>query len=232
MAHDDARLVELVVGDDAAAWRTIGFAVDDAGICGVGNTRLRFAGATGPTTEGRGIAGWSLAGDAVPGGDIDGLPTAVAPVDEPDAPPGAAAPAPHPNGVVGLDHLVVTTPDLDRTTSAIEAAGVRARRTREAGRGRLQRFFRLGEVILELVGPVEPSGGGPATFWGLAFTVADLDATAALLAGRITEPKAAVQSGRRIATVRGVDEVSVPVAFMSADDRGTGPSGRGADGSL
>ena len=30
-----------------------------------------------------------------------------------------------------------------------------------------QVFFRLGEVILELVGPPEPAGDGPARFYGL-----------------------------------------------------------------
>jgi hypothetical protein len=230
VALDNGTLVELVVGDDAAAWRTIGFTVDEEGTCRVGATRLRFEGATGQA--GGGIVGWTLAGVTVPDGDLDGLPTTVAD-GEPDAPAaGSASPPLHANGAVAIDHVVVITPDLDRTTAAIEAAGPRARRTREAGRGRLQRFFRLGEVILELVGPAEPSGGGPATFWGMVFTVADIDATAALLAGRIGEPKAAVQSGRRIATLRGVDEVSVPVAFMSADERRADPPGRGADRSL
>ena len=46
-----------------------------------------------------------------------------------------------------------------------------------------QRFFRLGEVILE-VGRGRPAGDGPAAFWGLALTVDDIDATAAHLAGR------------------------------------------------
>ena len=41
-----------------------------------------------------------------------------------------------------------------------------------------QVFFRLGDPILEMVGPPEPSGDGPARFFGLALTVADLDATA------------------------------------------------------
>jgi hypothetical protein len=151
----------------------------------------------------------------------DAEPGAQPAAAEPGARPGpdrGAVPGPtpgHPNGVTRIDHLVVTTPDLDRTTAALEAAGLPARRTREAGHGRRQRFFRLGEVIIELVGPVEPAGDGPATFWGFAFTVADLDATAGRLVGRIGEPRPAVQAGRRIATLRRSDEVSVPVAFMS-----------------
>lgn len=243
MGDDVGRLVEIVVGDAPAAWRSIGFAVDDDGACQVGATRIRLAGASGgparPDGPGRGILGWTLAGAAVPKGDLDGLPTVTSPAPVTAAPGSDAAPsggdaggaaAGHPNGAVLLDHVVAITPDLDRTTAAIEAAGVTARRTREAGRGRLQRFFRLGEVVLELVGPVEPAGDGPAGFWGLAFTVADIEATAARLGDRVSPPKPAVQPGRRIATLRKDDSVSVPVAFMSADLRDA--PGRSGDASL
>lgn len=213
MGNRAGTLVEVTVGDSPDAWRQVGFTVDDGGVCQVGAVRLRLAGA-GPD---RGILSWSLAGCAI-GGDIDGLPTVdaggqgapLAPAEDTTVDPPA-----HPNGVVGIDHLVVMTPDLDRTTAAIEATGVTSRRTREAGRGRRQRFFRLGEVIVEVVGPVEPSGDGPATFWGFAFTVADIDATAVELADRVGRPKPAVQPGRRIATLRSSDDLSVPVAFMS-----------------
>jgi hypothetical protein len=120
------------------------------------------------------------------------------------------------------------TPDLDRTTEALGAVGLEVRRTREAGGGRRQHFFRLGEVILEVVGPAKPAGEGPAAFWGLALTVADIDATAAHLAGRLSEPKAAVQADRRIATLRPGNDVSVPIAVMSA---APAPGGRaGSDG--
>jgi hypothetical protein len=229
-------LAELTVGDEADAWRSVGFRVDETGACPVGAVRIRLVG--DDDGRGRGILGWGLAGVGRPpeplaadhphrvfldeaaesAGSVDGLATLVG-----DVPPASAAspdpPIRHPNGVTKLDHLVVLTPDLDRTTAALESLGVAARRTRDAGGGRRQRFFRLGEVILEVVGPTEPSGAGPAHFWGLAFTAADIDATAAHLAGRISEPKSAVQAGRRIATLRAGEAVSVPVAFMSPDDR-------------
>src|SRR5918995_81939 len=97
-----------------------------------------------------------------------------------------------------------------------------ARRTRDAGTGpdgiaRRQRFFRLGEVILELVGPTTPTGDGPARFWGLAHEVADLDATAALLGDALTAPRDAVQAGRRIASLRRTAGVAVPTAFLTPD---------------
>jgi hypothetical protein len=227
-------LVEIEVGDDAIDWESLGFTVV-GGVATVGTVRLRFAGAD--DERGRGIVGWTLRGGGVPTGDVDGLPTAydVAGVEAADA--GAAATgadataagratagdtdaARHPNGVTHIDHVVVMTPDLDRTTAALATVGLESRRTREAGSGRAQRFFRLGEVILEVVGPAEPAGDAPATFWGLAFTVADIDASARHLAGRIGEPKRAVQQGRRIATVRTGDEVSVPIALMSATGDG------------
>ena len=52
--------------------------------------------------------------------------------------------------------------------STLTGLGVEARRTREVdaeqyGFAALQTFFRLGEPILELLGPAEPSGDGPVT---------------------------------------------------------------------
>jgi catechol 2,3-dioxygenase-like lactoylglutathione lyase family enzyme len=124
----------------------------------------------------------------------------------------------HPNGTRAIDHVVVATPDLDRTVAALEAAGLEARRVRDAGRGdqaMRQVFFRLGDPILEVVGPPEPSGDGPARFFGLALTVADLDATAAALGPHLGEVKDAVQPGRRIATLRRSAGCTTALAFMN-----------------
>jgi hypothetical protein len=173
MANPAGALVEVAVGDEAAAWRSVGFAVAEGGTCLVGQVRIRFTGDTGDAgdTGGDGdrvggIAGWTLAGLPIEGGDVDGLTTSAGrptgDVVGADTAAGAATRL-HPNGVARIDHLVIVTPDLDRTTAAFEAIGLEARRTREAGRGRLQRFFRLGEVILEVVGPVERSGDGPTS---------------------------------------------------------------------
>ena len=198
-------IVELAVGDEPTAWRSVGFSVGDGGDCTVGGVRLRLTGRGG----GPGITAWTLS-DIDGGGAVDGVPTSGAPAagngDDPD----------HPNGVRSIDHLVAMTDDLDRTTEALAALGVDPRRDRDAGRGRRQRFFRLGEVILELIGPVAPRGDGPARLWGLAFTVDDLDATTRWLGDRAGATKDAVQPGRRIATLHAGDDVSVPVAFMSA----------------
>jgi len=183
----------------------VGFTVDAAGNCRVGDVRLVLEAGD------QGLCAWSLDGiDA--GGSIDGLAThrvaGMTPArDHP-------ADVVHPNGVVAIDHVVVTSPDPARTINALQTVGLEPRRTREHGAVR-QTFFRLGTAILELVGPHTPDGDGPARFWGIAFTVADLDATARFLGDHLGRVKDAVQPGRRIASLRREAGLALPVAFMS-----------------
>jgi hypothetical protein len=81
--------------------------------------------------------------------------------------------------------------------------------------------LRIGATILEVVQEppeaIERGGGTdrPAFFWGLAFVAPDLDATVAGLGGRVSEVRAAVQPGRRIATLRRSAGLSVPVALIT-----------------
>jgi hypothetical protein len=197
-------LAELRVTDDPDAWRAAGFTVDDEGQCVIGHVRVWLD----PDGPGAGVTGWALAGldDVAP---IDGVPTTA---------PRAEVPEPwtHANGSAQLDHVVVSSPDSGRTTAALEAIGLPAKRTRDIGRGMQQVFFRAGEVILELVGPVEPTGDGPAGFYGIAINVDDLDATKAALGDALTDPKDAVQPGRRIATLKTRDlGINTAIAFMT-----------------
>jgi hypothetical protein len=55
----------------------------------------------------------------------------------------------------------------------------------------------------------------PALLWGLAFGVDSLETTAELLDERLSDPRDAVQPGRRIATLRRSAGVGVAMAFMS-----------------
>jgi hypothetical protein len=56
-------------------------------------------------------------------------------------------------------------------------------------------------------------------FWGLALLVDDLDRVAERMAPHVGEPRAAVQPGRRIATVRRSAGLTVPLALISTDGR-------------
>jgi hypothetical protein len=153
----------------------------------------------------------------IPSEGFDGLPIARSE----GPPPANGAASPHPNGVTGIDHLVAFTPDLDRTVAAGEALGLDLRRIRDepapAGSPR-QAFFRIGELLLEVAqapsgSPLKPDS--PARFYGLAFVVEDIDATSAALGDLCSEPRDAVQPGRRIATVRRQAGLGLPVAFMT-----------------
>lgn len=206
---------EILVGDPPEAWEAAGFTVDADGTCRIGSVRVRLAGRNG----GKRILGWSLRGAPsarLADGLLDGLPTTAS-----EAEP--AAPASHPNGATHIDHVVLLSPDLARTTAALGAVGIEPRGERQTdsyGAPMRQVFFRVGEVIIELVGGEEPGEGAPG-FFGLAITVADIDAAAGMLGEHLGTVKDAVQDGRRIATLRHRDlGMSVATALMSPDPRG------------
>jgi len=123
-------LDELHITDPPERWKALGVAVGDDGVAQVGTIRLRF-GAAQPAWRVRGLAD----------GDLDGLTTLGS-----DAPAREPAPASaHPLGAVGVDHLVVASPDLDRTFAALERAGLERRRVREAGPNARQGFYVVGD---------------------------------------------------------------------------------------
>ena len=183
-------LIGLDVAGDADSWREAGFTVDADGGCRLGHVRMQ----TGVGDVG--ISKWEL-------GD-----------------PGSVEPAEHPNGSVLLDHLVVFSDDPDRTTAEYAELGLEVRRVRDLGNGTTQTFFRAGEVIIELVGPIPGVGDqvGADRFWGLSPVVADLEACAQLLGDRLGAIKDATQPGRQIATLRHkMCGLTIPIAFMSPD---------------
>jgi hypothetical protein len=197
------------VADPADAWAQAGFSVDPDGVCRVGGVRLRLVG----RDHGAGIVGWSLRGWPPGRDDLDGIPTTGSHA-------GPATPAAHANGVTAIDHVVLMSPNLDRTVGSLAAVGVQPRRERDAelgGRPIRQIFFRLGEVILEVVGSPAAAGQGPSTLWGITYVVADIDATASFFGDRTSAVKPAVQPGRRITTLRNLGfGMSLRTAMISA----------------
>ncbi|HEX3795425.1 MAG TPA: VOC family protein [Acidimicrobiales bacterium] len=209
----------LDVADRPQLWVHLGFSVI-AGCCWVSDICFRLGAA------GRGVTGWTLEGADANG--LDEFPSAHGAVPEAPATSGSDPASPHPNGVSALDHLVIAAPDLPRTIAALETLGLALRRTRDAGSKEqplTQAFFRTGRTILEVVGS-EPARPGPTQFWGLAFTTTDFDATVEFLGDQVRPPKAAVQSGRRIATLDRAVGSTVPIAFMSESTRQKQPRSR------
>lgn len=220
-------LRSLEIADDPDAWRAAGFAVSSGPPPRVrlGEVEVVLTGSGGRPAAERGVTGVGITGIDT---DLDGLPRC-----DPDPAStgpahaeGVRADAEHPNGVRRLDHIVLATPDCDRTTAAFVAAGLEVRRVRRIrGRDstRRQTFFWLGDVIAELVGDDTAHGAGPTRVWGLALAVDDIERTAAVLGDALGPVRPAVQPGRRIATLRTAAlGISTAIAVMS-------PHGAGGD---
>lgn len=206
-------LHSLIIGDSPASWIAAGFEVVEShgrARTAIGEIIIELIG----PEDGRGIVAWRFdeVGRLADDNTIDGVQTLAA-VDETPLEPA------HHNLVSNLDHVVMFTPDLQRTVAALEQAGFESRRVRDVPGTeplRQQVFFWAGSTIIELVGPAEPTGDGPATLWGLAVTCDDLDQAHERLDGVLGTPKPAVQRGRRIATLRTRDiGVSTAIAFMT-----------------
>jgi hypothetical protein len=204
----------LSVADDPDTWARLGFVVED-GAVRVGSVSFNLTGAQDGGL--RGITSWLLGDDESMPASIDGLVTSSI-----SGQPPVSSPPVHPNGIVAIDHLVVSTPNIDRTVSAFEDLDWECRRRREGaayGQQRMrQAFFWLGDVIVEVVGPEtsDPAkAADPASFFGIAFTAADLAATQAFYGELMKPPVEAVQAGRFITTVSSKAGSTLAIAVMS-----------------
>ena len=206
-------IAEFEIGGQIEPWNAIGlnFASPDRAF--VGNTWLRFNSQLAP-----GLHSWALFADASESQceTIDGLATNFL-----DHVPSAPAHNDVSSGgprldIVGVDHVVINTPNLQRTSDAIAlATGAQLKRVRGAGAGVQQGFHRLGGVVIEIVSSPKMSPGD-ATFWGLVLTVDNIDAMYDFVGPDVlSAPKPAVQPGRRIATFRSGAQLGLPFALMT-----------------
>ncbi len=152
------QLRSITLGDEPRAWSELGFDVRTSdGSEGTGTVRLAKTTLV-LTGSGGGFEGWEIDGSPEP---IDGLPVADRPRGSVSAEPPAGSIA-HPNGIASIDHVVISTDDMERTADALAATGLEARGGRSTtsyGSPMRQQFYWLGDVILELVGPGEPDSG-------------------------------------------------------------------------
>jgi hypothetical protein len=202
------RLASVVVGGAAEPWVALGFTVTDGGLIAFGNGAIELdgggSGAIALRVDGVVVTADHAIDHAT---DVDGVPLLA----------GSAVPATdHANGCFELDHVVIMTPSIERTSAAIAAVlGLPQRRVRETETVR-QAFHRFDErgCIVELV---ETSRAQHPALWGLVVNTTDLDAFVdAVGPDLVSAPKPAVQPTRRIASVRAGAGLPLPVAVMSA----------------
>jgi hypothetical protein len=134
----------------------------------------------------------------------DGTPSF--PIEECDAAAGIAAKG------WDLDHVVLLVPDLEDAIATMGAVGESPRLRMEV-RGRPTAFFRVGPLLEVIESPVRQ-----ASLYGLALvTEESLEAIALKwrsMGRDVTDPRPAIQPGRRIMTVRATE---AGLAVMSPD---------------
>lgn len=110
--------------------------------------------------------------------------------------------------IVGLDHVVVSTPAPDRAAALYGARlglEMTLDRTNPDWGARLM-FFRCGDLTVEVVHRLKPGAGdSPDTLWGLSWRVADIDPARARLAAAgidVSDVRTGRKPGTRVFTVR------------------------------
>ena len=203
-----ARICELGIGGSRANWAQVGINFSHDGVFAIGEIALRINESLSP-----GMHSWVLSNIDSAIVSIDGITTSGnvgnGQSEQLDAQGFVLTP-------LGIDHVVVNTPDLERTSHALQqATGTELKRIRDAGNSVRQGFHRLGDVIIEIVSaPSMPAGN--ASLWGFVLNVKDVNEVAAYLGPDVlSPPKPAVQKNRLIATFRGAVGLGVPVALMS-----------------
>lgn len=123
-------------------------------------------------------------------------------------PPATGVPAPG----WATDHVVVLAPSLDEAATRLAAVGLRPR-LRMPVRGRPTAFFRVGPVLEVIESPVR----APAIYGIALVTNESLESVALRWRSRgheVTDPHPAIQPGRRIMAVKGLQ---AGLAVMSSD---------------
>lgn len=204
-------LGQLGVSGSPDAFRAVGFNISPNGLLAVLNGAIAFSG-VGQEHQFLGIG---AVGPMIPTGvTLDGISVLNSEV---------VPPVDHPNGVYELDHIVVLTPDIDRTSHHTQAVlGLRQLGSREAD-GQRQIFHRFADVAHPggdvskgcLVELVQTNRVTSARLWGVVFNTYDLAAMAQRCGGLLGEPHEAVQPERQIAVFAPGAALGIQVAVMT-----------------
>ncbi|KAJ3235641.1 hypothetical protein HDU81_000273 [Chytriomyces hyalinus] len=137
----------------------------------------------------------------------------------------------NPNGVTGVDHIVIGSKNASRTIGMLAMLGIHPRAPAMERNAKRYWFFKSGDVVIELIeksaNNAASSSNDTATtvdgtqdgarFWGLAFSCADVDTLAAGSQLMRSKPRDAIQGkGRRICILNHEKAgISTNVAFIT-----------------
>ncbi|KAI8835798.1 hypothetical protein BJ741DRAFT_606946 [Chytriomyces cf. hyalinus JEL632] len=157
------KLIEITVADNPSAWTSAGFKVHQHPMphrdpfVQVGQVTINLIGGHG------GIVSWAFesspAHNAEMGFIVDGLATTlVSARDEerhdlmkPFLASIQSTPFNNPNGVTGLDHIVIGSKNASRTIGMLAMLGIHPRAPALERNGKRYWFFKSGDVVIELI---------------------------------------------------------------------------------
>jgi hypothetical protein len=202
------RLTALTVGGSSQRWREL-FRASPSGELTIADVDVSVSASC------EGLCGWGFSagdGSTVEVSEVDGIATR----------PVISTGSQGDPRFLAIDHVVVNTDDLMRTSAAIESTlGAPLRRVHDAGHGASQGFHVVNNTVIEVVSGPHVTHIG-ARLWGFVVVVDDIFEFASSMGPDVmTAPKPAVQPGRHISSVRPEAALGVPVAFMSPRARDT-----------
>lgn len=221
---------DICITDNDSAWEQVGFNINAADkYADFGEIRLWFK----PGSGGKGITSWGFANLDVAASNCNtstlcGIPMInQSNMDKiiDDTSYG------HPNGVVGIDHIVISTKNPQWVENEFLRLGIKKKReTTNNKLGISYSFYRPGKTILEVISTVADINNEivpsviettemalPGTYiWGITFVTKDIDFTHKALVDLTKLPWDAVQKGRKITTLNSQKaNISTKVAFIS-----------------
>lgn len=236
--YDSNRVVSmnnLVVGDDSSAWRMIGFNFEKENELSFGDLNINFVG----KSERRGCLGWNFHREselfdiASSGEKINNEKSGNRIMFDSNSDNML-----HPNGVVGIDHVVIKVNDTKIAEKNLASLGIKkVKETFNSEKNISYSFYRLKGFILEVISSVQTPTGSSSdqlikstktenddniykemytNIWGITFVTKDINHTHQYLK-ELTKPSwPAVQKNRRITTLdsKSVD-ISLRIAFIT-----------------
>lgn len=168
----------------------------------------------------RGLPGTMRDGAGTPRLDLDQAATHGVPIAVVDAPPHAPAPVAGAD-IVGLDHVVVRTPDPERAVALYGGRlGLDLRLDRVNAVGSRLLFFVCGDLVVEIShDPAKGIGTGQDRIFGFAWRAADIDrAHARMMAAgvSVSELRDGRRPGTRVFTVKS-HTAGLPTLVIAGD---------------
>jgi hypothetical protein len=211
--------VTLLIADKKSSWESIGFLVDSKNEVHFNEVSIKLCGDEPEKYKipsHGGIFAWNWSGISNSLETIDGIPI-LRDKGEGSSKPDTPA-LDHPNGVNGIDHIVLNSFNFEKTEKEMENLGVQLRQKFSPGNLNMA-FYRPRTMTIEVLAnkadKPEETQEKKSFLWGITFATKDISATHTYLKDLTKPPHDAVQKGRKFMTLQKTPLISTKIGFIS-----------------